>query len=95
MVLRYAGAVTALALVTAMPAESAPCSPLLDPKLKKRVIKEGLQPYLKDNTNAWEMLPEGNYRLKNSRTTPFGAQQYLMGVYGQEVIPGEAPITPA
>ena len=71
------------------------CFPLLDPKLKKRVIKEGLQPYLKDNTNAWEMLPEGNYRLKNTRNAPFGAQQYLMGVYGQEVIPGEAPITPA
>jgi polyphosphate kinase len=71
------------------------CFPLLDPKLKKRVIKEGLQPYLKDNSNAWEMLPEGKYRLKNSRSAAFGAQQYLMGVYGQEVIPGEAPIPPA
>jgi polyphosphate kinase len=71
------------------------CVPLLDPKLKRRVIKEGLQPYLKDNTNAWEMLPDGNYRLKSSRGASFGAQQYLMSLYGQEVIPGEATVNPA
>jgi polyphosphate kinase len=28
-------------------------------------MREGLKPYLKDNTQAWEMQPDGQYRLKN------------------------------
>jgi polyphosphate kinase len=36
--------------------------PVLDPKLKKRVIAEGLKPYLRDNVQAWEMRPDGGYR---------------------------------
>jgi polyphosphate kinase len=44
------------------------CFPVLDAKLKKRVIKEGLEPYLKDNCQAWEMDAEGNYRHKNPRS---------------------------
>jgi polyphosphate kinase len=43
------------------------CFPVLEPKLKKRVLTEGLNVYLKDNTQAWEMDGEGNYRLKTSR----------------------------
>jgi polyphosphate kinase len=66
------------------------CFPVLDARLKKRVIKEGLQPYLKDNVNAWEMLPEGCYRLRPSRrSTPFSAQAYLMGEYGQGIPPSQ------
>jgi polyphosphate kinase len=41
--------------------------PVLDPKAKKRVIREGLRPYLVDNTQAWEMNGEGHYRRKTSR----------------------------
>jgi polyphosphate kinase len=44
------------------------CFPVLDAKLKKRVIKEGLEPYLKDNCQAWEMDAEGNYRRKCPRS---------------------------
>ena len=44
------------------------CFPVLDAKLKKRVIKEGLEPYLKDNCQAWEMDAEGNYRRKHLRS---------------------------
>ena len=43
------------------------CFPVLEPKLKKRVLTEGLNVYLKDNTEAWEMDGEGNYRLKPIR----------------------------
>jgi polyphosphate kinase len=43
------------------------CFPVLDAKLKKRVIKEGLEPYLKDNSQSWEMDAEGNYRRKSPR----------------------------
>ena len=62
------------------------CFPVLDTKLKNRVIREGLQPYLKDNTQAWEMLPEGCYRLRSSgRGKPFSAQAHLLAEFGQDV----------
>jgi len=40
------------------------CFPVLDKKLKKRVIDEGLKVYLKDNTQAWEMDGEGRFHHK-------------------------------
>ncbi len=43
------------------------CFPILDKKLKKRVIDEGLKAYLQDNTQAWEMDSDGQYRHKQSR----------------------------
>ncbi|RJG05982.1 polyphosphate kinase 1 [Noviherbaspirillum cavernae] len=53
--------------------------PIHDKALKKRVIDEGLRPYLKDNVNAWELDPEGRYHKRKSRsnTLAFGAQQHL------------------
>ncbi|MBP9799026.1 MAG: polyphosphate kinase 1 [Sterolibacterium sp.] len=41
--------------------------PILDPKLKRRVIKEGLRAYLTDNTQAWEMNGDGQYQLRRTR----------------------------
>jgi polyphosphate kinase len=53
--------------------------PVLDRKLKKRVIKEGLEPYLKDNTQAWEMTAAGEYlRRTPRRGKPFSAQLALL-----------------
>ena len=46
--------------------------PILNPKLKKRVIAEGLKPYLRDNVQAWEMQSDGSYR----RRKPRGAKRY-------------------
>jgi polyphosphate kinase len=43
------------------------CFPVLDPALKRRVIREGLQPYLDDNCHAWEMRPDGSYELAKPR----------------------------
>ena len=43
------------------------CFPVLDKKLKKRVIDEGLKVYLQDNCQAWEMNGDGLYQCKNSR----------------------------
>ncbi|PZX24091.1 polyphosphate kinase, component of RNA degradosome [Cupriavidus phytorum] len=37
------------------------CFPVLDPRLKERVLSEGLEPYLSDRREAWMMTPEGNY----------------------------------
>ena len=44
------------------------CFPVRDPRLKKRVVAEGLAPYLEDNTQAWEMDADGAYsRRKTAR----------------------------
>lgn len=53
--------------------------PILDPKLKKRVIQEGLKPYLRDNQQAWEMNADGLYhRRKAARARPYSAQGELL-----------------
>jgi len=63
------------------------CFPLLDSKIKKRVIKEGLEPYLKDNINAWLMSPDSSYQRRSTRRgAPFSAQQFLMAEFGQDVL---------
>jgi polyphosphate kinase len=57
------------------------CFPLLDPKLKKRVIDEGLKVYLQDNCQAWEMNADGGWNLKITRSpTPKCAQSQLMEI---------------
>jgi len=55
------------------------CVPVLDRKVKQRVIKEGLRPYLSDNSEAWEMDTDGNYRLHRPRgRLPRSAQDQLL-----------------
>jgi polyphosphate kinase len=55
------------------------CFPVLDPALKRRVIREGLQPYLDDNCQAWEMKPDGSYELlKPRRARRRSAQEELL-----------------
>ena len=62
------------------------CFPLLDSRVKKRVIKEGLEPYLKDNLNAWEMQADASYRRRVARRGyEFSAQQQLMAELGQSL----------
>jgi polyphosphate kinase len=53
--------------------------PVLNPKLKKRVIVEGLKPYLRDNVQAWEMQSDGSYRRrKPGRAKAYQAQTMLL-----------------
>jgi polyphosphate kinase len=52
--------------------------PILDAKLKRRVIREGLKPYLADNTQAWEMDSDGRYSLNQSRRARTCAQELLL-----------------
>ena len=55
------------------------CFPVLDPALKRRVIREGLQPYLDDNCHAWEMRPDGSYeQLRPRRGRRRSAQEELL-----------------
>jgi polyphosphate kinase len=43
------------------------CFPVLDTALKRRVVREGLQPYLDDNCHAWVMHADGSYELLKPR----------------------------
>ena len=66
--------------------------PLLDAKLKKRVIEEGLRKYLADNTQAWEMRSDGHYeRLKPSRGVARSAQMELLAELAAPRVVEEAP----
>ena len=57
------------------------CFPVLDPRLKQRVIKEGLRIYLADNSQAWEMDADGNYHCKRARgRVPRPAQEQLLAL---------------
>lgn len=52
--------------------------PVLSPKVKRRVIRESLRPFLVDNTQAWEMLSDGRYRRKVARGDKVRSAQGLM-----------------
>ncbi len=54
------------------------CFPIIDLRLKKRVITEGLKPYLRDNTQAWEMSADGYYKRKNTRRNRQFSAQYAL-----------------
>jgi polyphosphate kinase len=57
--------------------------PILDPKLKKRVITEGLKFYLADNQQSWDMNGDGIYqRRRATRAKPHTAQGELMATLG-------------
>ncbi|MDR2031346.1 MAG: polyphosphate kinase 1 [Azoarcus sp.] len=56
--------------------------PVLDPRLKRRVMKEGLRAYLVDNSQAWEMQPDGQYRRKAPRRAARNAQEMLLAELG-------------
>jgi len=53
--------------------------PVLDKKLKRRVISEGLQIYLTDNLQSWDMDANGSYHpRRGSRNKPRCAQSELI-----------------
>jgi len=61
--------------------------PIRAAALKRRVLREGLHPYLKDNVNAWELGSDGHYRRKKTRGSQkaLSAQQHLMETLGAGV----------
>jgi len=64
------------------------CFPILSPKLKKRVIAEGLKPYLRDNVQAWEMQPDGSFRRRTPRRSkPYSAQMELLALLTKQKQP--------
>jgi polyphosphate kinase len=54
------------------------CFPVLDPALKARVIREGLQAYLEDGGQAWTMNAEGGYEPPARRGRARMVQEELL-----------------
>lgn len=52
--------------------------PVLDTKLKQRVIDEGLTPYLEDTAEAWVLGPDGIYRAPRPKGEGVSAQCALV-----------------
>ena len=52
--------------------------PVLDPKLRKRVIDEGLMPYLADTHDAWALEVDGEYRSPKGGAGGRCAQRELL-----------------
>lgn len=62
--------------------------PVKNAKIKRRVIRESLRPFLVDNTQAWEMLSDGRYRRKAVRGNKArSAQQMMLAELGSQMIP--------
>src|SRR5690606_26679568 len=56
--------------------------PILDPKLKRRVIRESFTVALRDNQLAWRALPNGSYVRVRGRGKPVNLHQQLMQQLG-------------
>jgi len=65
------------------------CFPVLDRKLKKRVIDEGLKAYLQDNCQAWDMDADGRYQRQSPGAHPRRCAQTVLlnELAGQPVVP--------
>lgn len=62
------------------------CIPILNPKIKQRVIDESLTLYIQDNVNSWQMDSAGNYTQAPIVGKAVSAQDFLMNKLGLPVI---------
>ena len=60
------------------------CTPILNKRLKRRIIREGLRLFLSDNTCSWDMQSNGQYRKKHARGRKISAQKLLLQEYAQQ-----------
>ena len=70
------------------------CFPILDPALRDRAVEEGLEVYLRDNTQSWAMQPDGSY-LKLEHTpgeAPVNAQGWLLDRLSAPHAPPTQPV---
>ncbi|MCX7961304.1 MAG: polyphosphate kinase 1 [Burkholderiales bacterium] len=56
--------------------------PVLDPALKARVVREGLEAYLEDSAQSWLMNAEGGYERAPRRGRARGVQEELLARLG-------------
>src|SRR5690606_29250623 len=58
--------------------------PVLDRRLKRRVIRESFTIAMRDNQLAWKALPNGNYTRIRSRGRPVNLHDVLMSELGEQ-----------
>jgi len=54
------------------------CFPIEDKRLRERVLREGLETYLNDNSRAWLLDAEGQYHRARTGSKPKDAQAQLL-----------------
>ncbi len=59
------------------------CCPILDLKLKNRILFELRSVFWKDNQQSWRMLSDGSYQPIEQVGEPFWSQQYFMDDLGE------------
>lgn len=60
------------------------CFIIEDKRLRARIVKQGLNYYLSDNTRAWQLRSDGTYvRVKTGSARPRDAQQTLLEHFGE------------
>ncbi len=58
------------------------CFPVEEKRMKKKVLKEGLQIYLSDNTQSWQLQSDGSYKQNTpGNAAPKSAQSTLLKLY--------------
>jgi len=55
--------------------------PIDDAKMRETILEDGLELYLRDNVNAWELDAEGNYHRPTRTDPPISAQNELLSRY--------------
>ena len=63
------------------------CFPILDPKIKKRILQDGLQNYLSDHHGTWELQASGEWLKAQAPEgqVPHSAQEFLMSKSLQKI----------
>lgn len=61
------------------------CIPILNDKIKRRIIDESLKLYMQDNVNSWHMNADGSYSPVEQTGKRICAQEFLMDKLGVPV----------
>jgi polyphosphate kinase len=70
------------------------CFPILDEALRARAVEEGLNVYLRDNTQSWAMRPDGTYHklAPGKGEPPLSAQAWLLDHLSGAAAPPTQPL---
>ncbi len=63
------------------------CFPVLEPRLRRRVIREGLKPFLERNIAAWDMTADGQYKHRKGARRKGANPQSLL----RDTLAGKPP----
>jgi len=62
------------------------CFPIEDESTRRAILEEGLDLYLADNANAWELMPDGSYQRAASDGERMCAQERLLELLARTAV---------